>query len=232
MELIDNINRLLGDDLKRSLKPGTRLKVTASCFSMFAFEALKEELEQVDELCFIFTSPTFVAEEVTDKIRKARFMSNRTQAPMQPFARVEAGATEDARTGTNAYPPESLNRETQHPCAFPADLPEQVQNIDRFLGGPGGPHEIELSASPLVSSSLASPDLAAPSSSSMAEMQSPGRSGARRSVSHCRGPGRWPREHLGKTRPLQSAPGRGLARCPPPLPPLPAGDCGPRLPQA
>ena len=72
MELIDNINRLLGDDLKRSLKPGTRLKVAASCFSMYAFEALKEELEQVDELCFIFTSPTFVAEEVTDKIRKER----------------------------------------------------------------------------------------------------------------------------------------------------------------
>ncbi|HRD84298.1 MAG TPA: hypothetical protein PLF63_03910 [Rubrivivax sp.] len=72
MELIDNINRLLGDDLKRSLKPGARLKVAASCFSMYAFEALKEELEQVDELCFIFTSPTFVAEEVTDKIRKER----------------------------------------------------------------------------------------------------------------------------------------------------------------
>lgn len=37
---------------------------------MYAFEALKEELEQVDELHFIFTSPTFMAEEVTDKIRK------------------------------------------------------------------------------------------------------------------------------------------------------------------
>jgi len=30
----------------------------------------------------------------------------------------------------HVYPPESLNRETQHPCAFPADLPEQVQNIE------------------------------------------------------------------------------------------------------
>lgn len=72
MELIDNINRLLGDDLKRALKPGARLKVAASCFSMYAFEALKEELEQVDELQFIFTSPTFMAEQVTDKIRKER----------------------------------------------------------------------------------------------------------------------------------------------------------------
>ena len=144
MELIDNINRLLGDDLKQALKPGARLKVAASCFSMYAFEALKAELEQVEELHFIFTSPTFMAEEVTDKIRKerkefhipklnrerslygsefeihlrnkltqraiarecadwlrrkARFMSNRTQAPMQPFACVEPGdAGEDRKS--------------------------------------------------------------------------------------------------------------------------------------
>jgi hypothetical protein len=143
MELIDNINRLLGDDLKRALNPGARLKIAASCFSMYAFEALKEELEQVDELRFIFTSPTFVAEEVTDKIRKERrefnipklnrerslygsefefhlhnkltqraiarecadwlrrkahFMSNRTQAPMQQFACVQPGDAGYART--------------------------------------------------------------------------------------------------------------------------------------
>ncbi len=72
MELIDNINRLLGDDLKHSLKPGARVKIAASCFSMYAFEALKTELEKIEELSFIFTSPAFVANEVTDKIRKER----------------------------------------------------------------------------------------------------------------------------------------------------------------
>lgn len=72
MELIDNINRLLGDDIKQALKPGAKLKVAASCFSMYAFEALKAELEKIDELQFIFTSPTFIATEVTDKIRKER----------------------------------------------------------------------------------------------------------------------------------------------------------------
>ena len=30
MELLDNINRLLGDDLKQALKPGVRLKIAAS----------------------------------------------------------------------------------------------------------------------------------------------------------------------------------------------------------
>ena len=30
----------------------------------------------------------------------------------------------------HVYPPTSPNPETQHPCGFPADLPEQVQNIE------------------------------------------------------------------------------------------------------
>jgi|SRR5690625_132542 len=72
MELIDNINRLLGEDLKQTIQSGARLKIAASCFSMYAFEALKAELEKVDELNFVFTSPTFVASQVADKIRKER----------------------------------------------------------------------------------------------------------------------------------------------------------------
>jgi SNF2 family DNA or RNA helicase len=76
MQLIDNHNRLFGDDLKATLAPGARLKIAASCFSMFAYEALKKELEKIEELQFIFTAPTFVAEKATekvaDKIRKER----------------------------------------------------------------------------------------------------------------------------------------------------------------
>ncbi|MFO1177053.1 MAG: SNF2-related protein [Ottowia sp.] len=72
MEIIDNINRLLGDDLKQTLQPGAKLKVAASCFSIYAYEALKSELEKIEELSFIFTAPAFVADEVTDKIRRER----------------------------------------------------------------------------------------------------------------------------------------------------------------
>lgn len=72
MKIIDNINTLLGDDLKASLKKGDRLKIAASCFSIYAYEALKDELSKVDALDFIFTAPTFVANEVTDKMRKER----------------------------------------------------------------------------------------------------------------------------------------------------------------
>lgn len=72
MELIDNITHRLGDDLKRTLVPGAKLRIAASCFSIYAFEALRDELEQIESLEFIFTSPTFVLDEATDKITKQR----------------------------------------------------------------------------------------------------------------------------------------------------------------
>jgi hypothetical protein len=67
--MIDNINRLLGDDLKATVTPGARLKIAASCFSIYAFEALKKELSGVDSLQFIFTAPTFVPNEVSSSSR-------------------------------------------------------------------------------------------------------------------------------------------------------------------
>jgi SNF2 family DNA or RNA helicase len=72
MELIDNINNLLGDSLKKTLTSKSRLKIAASCFSIYAFEALKSELEKIKSLEFIFTSPTFVPNEATDKIQRER----------------------------------------------------------------------------------------------------------------------------------------------------------------
>jgi len=72
MKIIDNINSLLGDDLKASLRPKSRLKIAASCFSIYVYEALKTELAKIESLEFIFTAPTFVPNEVTDKLRKER----------------------------------------------------------------------------------------------------------------------------------------------------------------
>ena len=72
MKLIDNISTLLGDDLKQTVGRGSRLKLAASCFSIYAFEALKAELSKVESVQFIFTAPTFVPAEVTDRARKER----------------------------------------------------------------------------------------------------------------------------------------------------------------
>ena len=62
-KLIDNINERVVDDLKVRLSEGSRVSVAAASFSIYAFEALKKELEDVEELRFIFTSPTFIKEK-------------------------------------------------------------------------------------------------------------------------------------------------------------------------
>jgi len=72
LRIINNVTDLLGDDLKSEITPGSKVRIAASTFSIFAFEALRGELEQVSELEFMFTSPSFVTEKVTDKLRKER----------------------------------------------------------------------------------------------------------------------------------------------------------------
>tara|TARA_B100000767_G_C19648267_1_gene485563 strand:- start:299 stop:565 length:267 start_codon:yes stop_codon:yes gene_type:complete len=64
MKLIDNVNNRLDDDLKQELKKGTKLSIAAASFSIYAFEELKKELKNIDELKFIFTSPTFLEEKL------------------------------------------------------------------------------------------------------------------------------------------------------------------------
>jgi superfamily II DNA or RNA helicase len=72
VELIDNINRLLGDDLKATVTRGSKLRIAAATFSIYAYEALKKEFEGIGSLEFIFTAPTFVAGQSTDALRKER----------------------------------------------------------------------------------------------------------------------------------------------------------------
>ena len=69
-KIINNVSERVVDDLKTRLASGSRLSVAAASFSIYAFEALKKELEGIEELRFIFTSPTFVAEKVKKEKRE------------------------------------------------------------------------------------------------------------------------------------------------------------------
>ena len=70
MELINNITKTLRDDLSVEIKDGSKLSIAAACFSIYAFQALKEQLLGIDELRFIFTSPTFVTEKTKKEKRE------------------------------------------------------------------------------------------------------------------------------------------------------------------
>ena len=70
MELIDNITRTLRDDLAVEIKEASKVSMAACCFSIYAFQELKEQLKDIEELRFIFTSPTFTADKVAKQRRE------------------------------------------------------------------------------------------------------------------------------------------------------------------
>ena len=70
MELINNTTKTLRDDLAVEIKKGSKLSIAASCFSIYAFQELKKELQGIEELRFIFTSPTFTTEKAKKEKRE------------------------------------------------------------------------------------------------------------------------------------------------------------------
>lgn len=62
MKIIDNITEIVRDDMRVSITSGSKVSIAAACFSIYAYNELKKQLESVEELRFIFTSPTFVTE--------------------------------------------------------------------------------------------------------------------------------------------------------------------------
>lgn len=63
MEIFDNVTKIVRDDLQQTIRKGSKVSIAAAYFSMYAYNELKKQLESVDELRFIFTSPTFVSEQ-------------------------------------------------------------------------------------------------------------------------------------------------------------------------
>ena len=69
MQIIDNINNTIKKDLQTVIKNGSKIFIAAACFSIYAYQELKGQLEDISELRFIFTEPTFVTEK-TPKVRR------------------------------------------------------------------------------------------------------------------------------------------------------------------
>ena len=66
----DNLNSKVIDDLKITLRRSSKVSIAAASFSIYAYEALREGLEAIDELRFIFTSPTFSKERASKEKRE------------------------------------------------------------------------------------------------------------------------------------------------------------------
>lgn len=74
-----------------TLREGSRLSIAASCFSIYAFQELKEQLSDISELRFIFTSPSFITEKV-DKQKREFYIPrlNSSRAIPMPFSAMKS----------------------------------------------------------------------------------------------------------------------------------------------
>lgn len=70
MKVFDNVNEIVRDDMTNTMIKESKVSIAAACFSMYAYKELKKQLENVDEVRFIFTSPTFVKEKVNKQKRE------------------------------------------------------------------------------------------------------------------------------------------------------------------
>jgi len=70
MKIINNVTEILRDDMAETIRKNSKVSIAAACFSMYAYNVLKKQLESVDEFRFIFTSPTFIAEKAKKQKRE------------------------------------------------------------------------------------------------------------------------------------------------------------------
>ncbi|NCB35536.1 MAG: ATP-dependent helicase, partial [Clostridia bacterium] len=70
MEVFDNVSRIVKDDLELTIEKGSRVSIAAACFSIYAYQALRRQLDEIEELRFIFTSPSFVKEKAPKEKRE------------------------------------------------------------------------------------------------------------------------------------------------------------------
>ena len=70
MKIFDNITDIVRDDMENTIKKGSKVSVAAACFSIYAYNELKMQLESVDEFRFVFTSPTFIKEKTEKQKRE------------------------------------------------------------------------------------------------------------------------------------------------------------------
>lgn len=62
-KLLNNISETVWEDMKKIIGKKSKISMSASCFSMYAYNALKKQLNAIDEFKFIFTAPTFIEEK-------------------------------------------------------------------------------------------------------------------------------------------------------------------------
>jgi len=69
-KFLDNVTNRVIDDIKTTIRAGSKIDIAAASFSIYAYQLLKKELEQIDELNFLFTGEVFTNEKASRESRE------------------------------------------------------------------------------------------------------------------------------------------------------------------
>jgi len=70
IKTFNNVTDRIRDDLEKTITKKSKVSIAAACFSIYAYEELKRRLVNIDELRFIFSSPTFITEKSSKSKRE------------------------------------------------------------------------------------------------------------------------------------------------------------------
>ncbi|HFU76282.1 MAG TPA: ATP-dependent helicase, partial [Arcobacter sp.] len=87
IKTFDNKINIVGDDLKASIKKGSKLSIASSLFSIYGYESLKKEFNQIEELRFIFTDPAFIKND--EEKKDSRFFEINSTATQKAISGSE-----------------------------------------------------------------------------------------------------------------------------------------------
>ena len=61
-KFFDNVNDIACDDMAKNINKGSSVSIAAACFSIYAYKELREQLENIEEFRFVYTSPTYTTD--------------------------------------------------------------------------------------------------------------------------------------------------------------------------
>lgn len=64
----------VGDDLREVIQPGCKMSVVSAFFTVYAYDALKDELDQIEHMDFLFGEPRFISRLDPDRTEKKAFI--------------------------------------------------------------------------------------------------------------------------------------------------------------
>lgn len=65
-KILDNKTNFVYEELEENIKKGSKLSVISAYFSMYAYNSLKKRFNQIDNMRFIFTKPSFLKDDTKE----------------------------------------------------------------------------------------------------------------------------------------------------------------------